>query len=162
MVEYLEWLELSKTLFVLDRGFFSSYNLKKMNTNMRFIIPLLYSNKSALSLVKKHKNDLALHSNAFQINKQIMYGVKNRIEIGSKRYYSHLYLDEKRRVEERERFLSKVLEVEKKVEDPQFLKNREELEEFLSENVMGWKKIFEIIEHDGRFRTRIREKGIEG
>ena len=162
MVEYLEWLELSKTLFVLDRGFFSSYNLKKMNANMRFIIPLPYSNKNALSLIKKHKNDLALHSNAFQINKHIMYGVNNRIEIGSKRYYSHLYLDEKRRVEERERFLSKVLEVEKKVEDPQFLKNREELEEFLSENVIGWKKIFEIIEHEGRFRIKRREKGIEG
>ena len=47
MAEYLEWLDLSDTLFVLDRGFFSSYNLKKMNANMRFIIPLPYTNKNS-------------------------------------------------------------------------------------------------------------------
>jgi transposase len=35
----LQWLELSKALFVLDRGFFSSYNLKRMNERMRFVIP---------------------------------------------------------------------------------------------------------------------------
>ena len=160
MVEYLEWLELSDTLFVLDRGFFSSYNLKKMNANMRFVIPLPYSNNNAATLIKKHRNDLALHSNAFQLNKQIMYGVTNRIEIGSKRYYCHLYLDEKRRVEERERFLSKVLELEKKVEEPELRENMEELQGFLSDTVRGWEKIFEIIERDGKFWIKRKEKGI--
>ena len=160
MVEYLEWLELSKILFVLDRGFFSSYNLKKMNTGMRFIIAMPYSNKNASILIKKHKNDLALHTNAFQINKKIIYGVRNRIEIGEKRYYSYLYLDEKRRVEERERFLSRVLEIEKKVEEPELSKNREDLKEFLSENVKGWEKIFELVEHDRVFKIKRKEKGI--
>ncbi|MBW2334517.1 MAG: transposase, partial [Deltaproteobacteria bacterium] len=142
MVEYLEWLELSKILFVLDRDFFSSYNLKKMNTDMRFIIAMPYSNKN------------------FQINKKIIYGVRNRIEIGEKRYYSYLYLDEKRRVEERERFLSRILEIEKKVEEPELCKNREDLKEFLSENVRGWEKIFEIVEHDGASKIKRKEKGI--
>jgi len=160
MVEYLEWLELSDTLFVLDRGFFSSYNLKKMASNMRFIIPLPYNNKNAVALIRKHKNDLALHSNAFRLNKQIMYGVKNRIEIGSKRYFSHLYLDEKRRVEERERFLNKVFELEKKVEEPGLCENIEELQGFLSDTVKGWDKIFEIIERDGKFWIKRKEKGI--
>jgi len=145
MVEYLEWLELSDTLFVLDRGFFSSYNLKKMNASMRFIIPLPYNNKNAVTLIRKHKNDLALHSNAFRLNKQILYGVNNRIEIGSKRYYSYLYLDEMFRVEERERFLSKVLELEKKVEEPELCENIEELQGFLSDTVRGWDKIREIL-----------------
>jgi len=128
LVEYLEWLELSDTLFVLDRGFFSSYNLKKMASNMRFIIPLPYNNKNAVALIRKHKNDLALHSNAFRLNKQIMYGV-----------------------EERERFLNKVFELEKKVEEPGLCENLEELQGFLSDTVKGWDKIFEIIEKDGKF-----------
>ncbi len=115
---------------------------------------------TVLALIKKHKNDLALHSNAFKLNKQIMYGVRDRIEIGTRRYYSYLYLDEKRRVEEREGFLSNVLEIEKKVEEPQFLKNREDLEEFLSDSFRSWKKIFEIIEYDGLFRIKRREKEI--
>ncbi len=145
------WQELSDTLFVLYRGFFSSYNLKKMKANMRFIIPLPYTNKNAVALIKKYKNDLALHSNAFRLNKQIMYGVMNRIEIGTKKYYSHLYFDEKHRVEERERFLSKVLELEKKVEEPELCENIEELQGFLSDTVKGRDKIFEIIERDGQF-----------
>jgi len=127
---------------------------------MRFIIAMPYSNKNASILIKKHKNDLALHTNAFQINKKIIYGVRNRIEIGEKRYYSYLYLDEKRRVEERERFLSRVLEIEKKVEEPELSKNREDLKEFLSENVKGWEKIFEIVEHGGVFKIKRKEKGI--
>jgi transposase len=85
----------------------------------------------------------------------------NRIEIGSKRYYSHLYLDEKRRVEERERFLSKVLELEKKVEEPELCENIEELQGFLSDTVKGWDKIFEIIKRDGKFWIKRKEKGIE-
>ena len=161
MVEYLKWLVLSDTLFVLDRGFFSSYNLKRMDANMRFIIGLPYTNKHAVALIGKHKNDLALHSNAFRLNKQIMYGVVNRIEIGSKRYYSHLYLDEKRRVEERERFLSKVLELEKKVEEPGLCENIEELQGFLSDTVKGWNKIFEIIQRDGRYMIKRKEKAFE-
>jgi len=161
MVEYLEWLDLSYTLFVLDRGFFSSYNLKKMKANMRFIIPLPYTNKKAVALIKKHKNNLALHSNAFSLNKQIMYGVTNRIEIGRKRYNAHLYLDEKRRVEERERFLSKVLELEKKLEEPELSGNIEELKGFLSDTVSGWDKLFEIIERDGKFWIKRKEKAIE-
>ena len=88
-----------------------------------------FANKNASILIKKHKNDLALHTNAFQINKKIIYGVRNRIEIGEERYYSYLYLDEKRRVEEREQLLSRVLEIEKKVEEPELSKNREELKE---------------------------------
>ena len=160
MVEYLQWLELAYTLFVLDRGFFSSYNLKKMNSNMRFIIPLPYNNKNAVALIGKHSSDLALHSNAFRLNKQIMYGVTNRIEIGSKRYYSHLYLDEKRRVEEREHFLSKVIDLEKKLEEPELRGNREELQGYLADTVKGWDKIFEIIERDGKFWIERKEKAI--
>jgi Fe-S-cluster formation regulator IscX/YfhJ len=87
-----------------------------------------------------------------------MYGVKNRIEIGSKRYYSHLYLDEKRRVEERERFLRKVLELEKKVEETELRGNIEELEGFISDTVKGCDKIFEIIERDGKFWIKRKER----
>ena len=55
MVEILEWLELSKALFVLDRGFFSSYNLKSMNERMRFVIPFSFSNKKALELIRNYE-----------------------------------------------------------------------------------------------------------
>jgi len=159
MVEVLEWLELSNALFVLDRGFFSSYNLKRMNERMRFVIPFSFSNKKALELVKKHKRDLGTHTNAFRLNKQLLYCVRDRVQIGEKRYSCYVYLNEKLRAQERERFLSQVLEIEQKLKDPTFVK-KEDVETFLSETLRGWKKIFQITEKDGKCIVGRKEKGI--
>jgi len=159
MVEVLEWLELSNALFVLDRGFFSSYNLKRMNERMRFVIPFSFSNKKALELIKKHKRDLGTHTNAFRLNKQLLYCVRDRVQIGEKRYSCYVYLNEKLRAQERERFLSQVLEIEQKLKDPAFVK-KEDVEAFLSETLRGWKKIFQITEKDGKSIVGRKEKGI--
>jgi len=159
MVEVLEWLELSNALFVLDRGFFSSYNLKRMNERMRFVIPFSFSNKKALELIKKHKRDLGTHTNAFRLNKQLLYCVRDRVQIGEKRYSCYVYLNEKLRAQERERFLSQVLEIEQKLKDPTFVK-KEDVETFLSETLRGWKKIFQITEKDGKCIVGRKEKGI--
>ncbi len=53
-----------------------------------------------------------------------------------------------------------MLELEKKVEEPELCGNIEELQEFLSDAVKGWDKIFEIVERDGQFRIKRKEKAI--
>ena len=53
-----------------------------------------------------------------------------------------------------------MLELEKKVEEPELCGNIEELQEFLSDAVKGWDKIFEIIDRDGQFRIKRKEKAI--
>ena len=60
MVEYLKWLKISHSLFVLDRGFFSSRNLSKMSADMQFLIPLPYSTNSALALIRNYENKIRL------------------------------------------------------------------------------------------------------
>jgi transposase len=159
MVQMLEWLELSKALFVLDRGFFSSYNLKSMNERMRFVIPFSFSNKKALELIKKHKRNLSDHSNAFRLNKQLLYCVRDRVQIGEKRYSCYVYLNEKLRAEERERFLSQMLDIEQKLKEPAFV-NKQDIETFLSETLRGWKNMFQITEKDGKTTVKRNEKGI--
>jgi len=159
LVEYLEWLELSKALFVLDRGFFSSYDLKKMNERMRFIIPFTFSNKKAQELTRKHSRDLPQHANAFRFDKQLLYSVRERVEIGGKRYHCYLYLNEGLRAEEKQRFLAQVLDIEEKLKDPAFA-GRQEAETYLSETLSGWKQIFQITEKDGEARAVRNEKGI--
>jgi transposase len=159
MVQMLEWLELSKALFVLDRGFFSSYNLKSMNERMRFVIPFSFSNKKALELIKKHKRNLSDHSNAFRLNKQLLYCVRDRVQIGEKRYSCYVYQNEKLRAEERERFLSQVLDIEQKLKEPAFA-NKQDIETFLSETLRGWKTMFQITEKEGKVTIKRNEKGI--
>ncbi|MBA7707949.1 IS1634 family transposase ISMac12 [subsurface metagenome] len=159
MVEYLEWLKLTNSLFVLDKGFFSSYNIKKMEKNMKFLIPLPYSNKNALELVKKHNVKLGSYSNSFQLNNNILYCIKDEIEIGGEKYNAYIYLDESRRVEKRNIFLKKMLEVESIVKNID-CKNKEELDTFLTEHIKGWKNIFQILERSGKIKLRKKEKGI--
>ncbi len=57
--------------------------------------------------------------------------------------------------------MSKVLELEKKVEEPELRENMEELQGFLSDTLKGWDKIFEIIEREGQYRIKRKEKAIE-
>lgn len=159
MVEYLEWLKLSKSLFVLDKGFFSSYNINKMKKDMKFLIPLPYSNKSAITLIKKHNVQISSHSNSFQLNNNILYCVKDEVEIGGGKYNAYIYLDENRRVKERNVFLKKILEIESTVKKIEW-KNREELDVFLTENIKGWKKIFQISERSGKPILKRIKKGI--
>ena len=159
MVEYLDWLKLSNSLFVLDKGFFSSYNIKKMKKNMKFLIPLPYSNKNATALIKKYNAQLGSHSNSFQLNDNILHCLKDKVEIGGEDYNAYIYLDEKRRVEERNIFFKKMLEIESTVKKID-CKNKEKLDTFLTENIKGWKNIFQTSERSGKLKLRRKEKGI--
>ena len=159
MVEYLDRLKLSKTLFVLDKGFFSSYNLKRMDKDMKFIIPYPYSNYKALELIKKHSAGIGIHENSFQLNDNILYGVTDEVKIGDTNYNAYIYLDEKRRADERSVFLKKIIEAEDVIKNIKF-KNKEEIETFLAENIKGWKNIFQIAESSGKYNIKRNNKSI--
>ena len=148
MVEYLDWLDLAKSLFVMDKGFFSSDNLKKMGKKLRFLIPLANSTKAAFALIRKHGGAIAHHSRSFQLNKQVLYCVTDKVQIGGDNYQAYVYLDEQKRVDEKDRFLKRILEVEERVQELH-PKGKEELRTFLSENVKGWQRYFRVSERAG-------------
>jgi len=81
------------------------------------------------------------------------------VQIGDKRYSCYVYLNEKLRAEERERFLSQVLDIEQKLKGPAFSR-KQDIETFLSETFRGWKNIFQITEKDGKPMVTRKEKGI--
>ena len=159
MVSYLEWLKLKNCLFVLDKGFSSAYNLKRMDKDMHFLVPVPYSNKSATDLLKKHSSDIGIHTNAFQLGSSLFYCATDKIKIGDKTYCAYIYLDEKRKAEERAIFLKKILEVEAKVKEINF-KNTDDLETYLQDNVKGWRKIFKILVHSSEFKLKRDNQGI--
>ena len=98
-----------------------------------------------LELVKEYSRGIVTYKNSFQINGNILYGVTDEVEIEGKKYNAYIYLDEKRRADERSQFLKKMIEAEEIIKDIEF-KNREEIETFLTENIKGWKNIFQIVE----------------
>jgi len=158
MVSYLEWLELKDSLFILDKGFYSSYNLEKMEKDMHFLIPLPYSVKAAIKLIKKHSS-IGSHKNAFILNGNVYYCATDKITVGEKSYHAYIYLDEKSRAEKRGVFLKKIFELEKKVSDISF-KDRSKLEDYLKSSTYGWKNIFSIYKYGDKFGLKRNDERI--
>ena len=159
MIEYIDSLKMKNRIFILDKGFYSTYNLKKMGEEYDFIIPYSFNNKNALELIKKHSKNINAHSNAFRFDKRILFCVKDMTKIGGNQYYANIYLDEKKETEEREKFLEKVIEIEENIKKTKFLE-KEEITTFLSETIKGWKKIFEIRKQSGKYVLKSKETGI--
>ena len=158
MILYLDWLELKNSLFILDKGFYSLYNLGKIEKDMHFLIPLPYSVKAALKLIEKH-NSIGSHKNAFILNGNVCYCATDKITVGGKSYCAYIYLDEKRRAEKRNIFLKKIFELEKKVSDISF-KDKKELEDYLKDSTCGWKNIFSIYKCRDKFELKRNDKEI--
>jgi transposase len=110
---------------------------------MRFIIPYPESNKSAIELIHKHSAGISSPRNTFRLNNDILFGIKDRVSIAGVPYHAFVYLDEKKKLEERDHFLKRLIDLEERLKT---LGNerREEIEEYLSETAKGWRNYLRI------------------
>lgn len=158
--KFIDGLGLKKVVFILDRGFFSDYNLRQIfKEGMRFVIPLPFTTKFALDLVKRAGEGMNIPTNAFRFNDRVLYCLRDRVVIGGGFCNTYLYLDEKRRVEEVERFLKKVMELEEKVARSKF-RDKREVEDFLSENFTSWNRFLVVGRRRGGFVLLRKESGL--
>ena len=108
----LDILSLTKTVFVLDKGFYSSTNLVKLQDHSH-IIPLPKRNKVEGELVEKYQQRIHSSEYAITSNTHVLYCAEEGITIGSSEYRAYVYLDERRQAEERELFLKEIIECER-------------------------------------------------
>lgn len=162
LISHLEWVGLDSCLFVLDKGFYSRHNLDRFE-DMAIVIPIPYSRKATKELLSRHRESLGLSQNAFVLEGRVLYCIKDSVSIGNRTYYGYLYLDERRRAEERDTFLKKIFEVEEKVGKLES-REKDKLLEFLDDNVDGWENIFEIIDRDRpslKRKNKVIEKSLD-
>jgi len=81
-------LELKDSLFILDKGFYSLYNLEKTEKDMHFLIPMPYSRKAAIKFIQKHKS-IGSYKNAFILNGNVCYCATDKITVGEKSYCAY-------------------------------------------------------------------------
>jgi len=124
-------LTLDKTTFVLDKGFYSSSNLSKMS-EIKHIIPLPVRTNNEKEIVDKHKQHIRSSRYAFTYNKQVHYCVEDSISIAGIEYHAYIYLNEKKQLEQREKFLKAIIECEQYVA-AQGYKRRKEFDDFFNE-----------------------------
>lgn len=149
-----------KTLFVLDRGFYSTNNLDILSQTVRFIIPLPLSTKTAKELAKAHKESLGSPDNAFRFGKQLYYVIRQTVTLGEQPYTAFVYLNEKRGSDEKERLVSFLLNVEEEVSHKQW-QSAAKLVWFLDDNFHGWQHYFSVEEAEGNMRVKRKIKAVE-
>lgn len=145
-------LSLASTTFVLDKGFYSSANLSKMQ-EIEHIIPLPQRSKKERELIEKYQERIRSSEYAISSNTHVVYCASDQITIGSLEYRAYVYLDEKRQAEEKEVFLKEILECERYVRAEGYHTKRE-LNEFFTERKSHLLPFFGLHKSGSRFELQ--------
>lgn len=117
-------LSLDSTIFVLDKGFYSAANLSSMS-GIKHIIPLPVRTNKEKELVEKYQDRLRSSEYAFNYNQHVEYCAKDWILIAGTNYHAYVYLNEKKQVEQREKFLKSIIECEQYLIDKGYRKKKD-------------------------------------
>ncbi|MEW6103207.1 MAG: IS1634 family transposase [bacterium] len=133
---------IKEVLFVLDKGFYSKENIKEMQ-GIRFLMPLPFNTKLSHNLLFLHHKRLDSPLNSFSLEKKVLFHIEEKVEIEGIKLVAHIYMDERRKAEELENFLKKIVEIEEKIKKKVWNKKRE-IEEYIDETIKGGGKFFHI------------------
>jgi transposase len=145
----LHLLSLEKTLFVLDKGFYSAANLSKM-VDMRHIIALPATTKQQQSLVHAYQGRLHSAQYAIAHHQHVHYCVRESVSIAGRSYNAYVYLNERKRVEERERLLKAIMECESYVSSQGYRK-KQDFDGFFRETQPGLIPYFAVRKSGTRY-----------
>ncbi|GFP21447.1 hypothetical protein HKBW3S06_00674 [Candidatus Hakubella thermalkaliphila] len=146
--------------FILDRGFYSASNLKEMDKEeIRFVLPLSFSTKISSQLISKHLKDLQSPQYGFYYRGRPMFYVKEETVIADVPVFAHLYHDERRKADEIDHLMRRIVELEALVDKKEFW-SKEEVWEHLEQAFKGSGKLFDVIGQKPRFRLKRKVKAI--
>ena len=149
----------SKSLFILDRGFYSTKNLKRLTGFGQFIIPLPMGTKAAKGLIAAVRNDIGDPVNAFRMDKQLLYSLAETVDLGGSGYHAHVYFSEGRKSDETDRLVGFLLTVEEAVAEKTW-KSSSSLMRFLENNIPDWQKYFLVQQAETGFTVIRKENEI--
>jgi len=145
---------------VLDRGFYSAANLREMAAdNLHFIIPLSFATKIASGLLAESLRDLHSPLSAFYSKGRPMFYVRRTVPVGEVEVEAHLFHDERRKADEMDHLMRRMVEIESQVEAKEFW-NVAAVEEHLESVFRGSRSLYEIEGQRPRFRLSRRPKAI--
>ena len=152
IITELDILQLEKTLFVLDKGFYSNANLAKMK-GMQHIIPLPIRTNLEKELVERYTDTIRSSRYAITCNSQVLYCASEEVTIADTVYQAFIYLDEQKQAEQHKRLLQEILECEQFVFSQGYSK-RVEFETFFSERKPGLKHYFGLHKEGRHYELR--------
>jgi hypothetical protein len=131
-----------KNLFVLDKGFYSQANLRRLE-GMDFIIPLPIRTCAYRELVVSARDQIRSACYAIRQGKQVYYAIRKPVTLAGTEFTAHVYLDPGRQHSEGELLLCGLLEGEALVRSEGFT-DKGKLETYLADQMPGFLPYFTI------------------
>lgn len=129
---------------VLDRGYYSSSNIKTMiDEGLEFVIPLPANVKETSRLLKAAQPSLDSPLNSFQLHDEILFSYQDEIIFDNHKINAFVYMDDKRRTQEIQLFLKRIHDLESLVANKKF-KMVDDVKDCLNGVFKGSSRYFDI------------------
>jgi transposase len=102
-----------KSLFILDRGFYSENNIKELsNEKIDFILPLPFSVNIGKGLISETNKDIENPANVRRFGGDIFYVSESEVHIGGVKAYGYVLYNKKREGQETDSFYNRLIDIE--------------------------------------------------
>jgi transposase len=117
--------------------------------HITFLIPLPMSVKQFSSLRAKHARHLSNPANSFLFKDEVLYHIRDSIEINKVFLHAHLYFNPQSRSDQTAHFLKKILDVEALAKQQTF-QTPQEARRYLSKHLKGASQLFRVSRQAGQ------------
>ena len=112
---------ITKSLFILDRGFYSESNIKEMaSEKIDFILPLPFSVNIGKCLISETNRDIENPANARRFGGDIFYVLESEVQIGEVKAYGYVLFNKKREGRETSSFYDRLIDIESALNRKEF------------------------------------------
>jgi len=151
ILEVIKEYRLQLSHCVLDRGFYSLSNIKKMQQkSLNYVLSVPFSTKLANQAAVENLSTLSASSNSFAYRKTVYYHIKKKISLNETSCTLHIYLDKEKKAREEIKLLSRLSELDKRFTSKQF-KTAEHVETYISEITKSKRRYFSVKTTKGKF-----------
>lgn len=160
IVEYNTSLGLKDVIYIMDKGFFSFSNVKKVLSNEKLIIPLPYSTKLSNDLLLESKEAMSNDDNMFLLDKDLYFFNKIKRQIGDISYTFFIIKNRAQHEYKTNNLYKRIFEIEN-----YFLKNSftdiDLLQDELNIIAKSDAKYFKVIQKDNKLFLQRNKDAIE-
>jgi transposase len=112
---------ITKSLFILDRGFYSENNIKELsNEEIDFILPVPFSVNIGKGLISETNKDIENPANAKRFGGDIFYVLENEVHIDEVKAYGYVLYSKKREGLETNSFYNRLIDIECALQGKEF------------------------------------------
>jgi transposase len=158
VLELVDHYHLLLSVCVLDRGFYSQENIKRLHEKrLNFIVPVPFST----SLAKQAAAEvLGTSQQSLSFNHKIYFHMEKSVSVNGVKCNMHMFLDKGKRAKEEAKLLSKCQELETAFSHKKF---RSELlaTRYVEETLRSKKQFFQLSRKRGRYVLGRNTKAIE-